>query len=56
MDAIAEFEGGEPTGTRGRTLPEDEAYDLFERFCDKEYASAFKLYKLYVRAAAFSKP
>jgi hypothetical protein len=53
VKSIAEFEGGAPTGTQGRTLPEDEAYDLFERLCEQEYASAFKLYKVYVRAAAF---
>lgn len=53
VESIAEFEGGAPTGTPGRTLPDDEAYDLFERFCEKDYASAFKLYKIYVRAAAF---
>jgi hypothetical protein len=51
--SIGEFEGGAPTGTAGRTLPDDEAYDLFQRFCEKDYASAFKLYKIYVRAAAF---
>jgi hypothetical protein len=53
VESIAEFEGGAPTGTQGRTLPEDEAYDLFERLCEQEYASAFKLYKIYARAAAF---
>jgi hypothetical protein len=53
VESIAEFEGGTPTGTVGRTLPDDEAYDVFERFCEKDYASAFKLYKIYVRAAAF---
>lgn len=53
VESIAEFEGGAPTGTAGRTLPEEEAYDLFERFCGRDYASAFKLYKIYVRAAAF---
>jgi hypothetical protein len=53
VESIAEFEGGAPTGTPGRTLPDDEAYALFQRFCDHEYASAFKLYKLYVRGAAF---
>ena len=26
---------------------------MFERLCEQEYASAFKLYKMYVRAAAF---
>jgi hypothetical protein len=54
IDSIAEFEGGAPTGTQGRSLPEDEAYDVFERTCEPEYASAFKLYKVYVRAAAFA--
>jgi hypothetical protein len=53
VEAIAEFEGGAPTGTPGRTLPDDEAYELFQRFCEKDYAIAFKLYKIYVRAAAF---
>jgi hypothetical protein len=53
VKSIAEFEGGAPTGTAGRTLPDDEAYDLFQRLCEKDYASAFKLYKIYVRAAAF---
>ena len=56
VESIAEFEGGGPTGTPGRTLPEDQAFDLFQRFCEKDYASAFKLYKIYVRAAAFSSP
>jgi hypothetical protein len=53
VDSIAEFEGGAPTGTQGRTLPDDQAFDLFDRACEQSYASAFKLYKLYVRAAAF---
>lgn len=43
---------GEPAG-RGAVLDDDEAYDLLERYCDAEFAGAFKLYKLYVRAAAF---
>ncbi len=34
-------------------LPEDEAYDLFERACAPAYASGFRLYKLYIRAGAF---
>jgi hypothetical protein len=53
IESVAEYEGGEPTGTPGRSLPEEQAYDLFERACEPEYASAFKLYKVYVRAAAF---
>lgn len=35
-------------------LPDDEAYDLFERACAKNYAAGFRLYKLYARAAAFA--
>jgi hypothetical protein len=54
VGSIAEFEGGGPTGTPGRTLPNGQAYEVFERFCENDYASAFKLYKIYVRAAAFS--
>lgn len=53
VESIAEFEGGAPTGTVGRTLPDDEAYALFDRACAEDYARAFKLYKVYVRAAAF---
>lgn len=52
--SIAEFEGGGPSGTLGATLPDDEAYDLFERACEPQYANAFKLYKIYARAAAFA--
>jgi hypothetical protein len=54
VESIAKFEGGAPTGTTGRTLPNDQAYEVFERFCEKDYAAAFKLYKIYVRAAAFA--
>jgi hypothetical protein len=53
IDSVAEYEGGEPTGTRGRFLPEEKAYELFDRACEQDYASAFKLYKVYARAAAF---
>jgi hypothetical protein len=53
VDSIAEFEGGAPTGTQGRTLPDEQAFELFDRACEQDYASAFKLYKVYVRAAAF---
>lgn len=40
-------------GIRGVVLSEDEAYDLLERYCEQSFASQFKLYKLYGRAAAF---
>ena len=56
VDSIAEYEGGRPSGTVGRTMPAEQAYEVFGRFCDRDYASAFKLYKIYVRAAAFSSP
>jgi hypothetical protein len=35
-------------------LPDDDAYDLMEKYCGNEYARAFRLYKLYARASAFS--
>jgi hypothetical protein len=38
----------------GATLTEDQAYSLFEGWCSQEVARAFKLYKLYTRAAAFT--
>jgi hypothetical protein len=54
--AIREFLGGPVPGTggRGATLDEDQAYDLFQGWCENEFARGFKLYKLYARAAAFS--
>ena len=53
IDALREFEGGPTTGGTGATLPDDRAYELFENYCANEFARAFKLYKLYARAAAF---
>jgi hypothetical protein len=53
---LTEFLGGptgNPSGSTGATLDEDTAYQLFENFCEQEYARGFKLYKLYSRAAAF---
>jgi hypothetical protein len=37
----------------GPTLSEARAYRLFDSLCAKHFARAFKLYKLYERAAAF---
>jgi len=53
---IRDFTGGEVAGAQGsgRVLTDDEAYDLFENYCENEFARGFKLYKLYGRAAAFS--
>jgi hypothetical protein len=42
-----------PAG-RGSVLDDKTAYNLFNRYCDQSFAQAFKLYKLYERAAAFS--
>ena len=52
---IQDFTGGpvQGTGGTGAVLTEERAYDLFENFCENEYARGFKLYKLYSRGAAF---
>ena len=52
---IREFTGGPVAGTdaSGSILDDQKAYDLFENACSQDYARAFKLYKLYGRAAAF---
>jgi hypothetical protein len=42
-----------PSG-RGSVLDDKDAYDLFNRYCAASFAGAFKLYKLYQRAAAFT--
>ena len=42
------------TGGRGVVLDDDTAYDLFDSYCENEIARGFTLYKIYVRAAAFS--
>jgi hypothetical protein len=38
----------------GTSLSDERAYRLFERSCSVDWAQGFKLYKLYVRAAAFA--
>lgn len=54
IEALREFERGAATaGGSGVTIPDDRAYELFESYCANEFARAFKLYKLYARAAAF---
>ncbi len=55
IDLLREFAGG-PTGSpagTGRTLEDDEAFALFDRWCAQSYAKGFRLYKLYTRASAF---
>jgi hypothetical protein len=53
--AIRQYTGGPVAGTGGTgvVLDDEKAYDLFENYCENEYARGFKLYKLYGRAAAF---
>jgi len=46
--------GSTPGNPNGATLPESDAYALFERWCAMDVAKHFKLYKLYTRAAAFT--
>jgi hypothetical protein len=55
IDDIRSFAGGPagPPGGRGVTLPDEEAYELFESYCRNDFARGFKLYKLYARAASF---
>jgi hypothetical protein len=57
IEQIENFAGGPvvggPEGARGPTLDPDRAYDLMEEQCANEFARGFKLYKVYVRAAAF---
>ena len=55
IEQIREYVGRPISGTqtKGTVLDDDEAYELFESYCENEFARAFKLYKLYSRAAAF---
>jgi hypothetical protein len=56
LEALRSFAGdrtGSPGG-HGATLDDQDAYDLLDRSCEPPYARAFKLYKLYTRAAAFN--
>lgn len=34
-------------------LPDDRAYEVFMHSCEEDFAAGLRLYKLYVRAAAF---
>ena len=40
-------------GVENPTLNDEEAYGLFQRACSHDYATAFRLYKLYFRASAY---
>jgi len=57
VEQLADFAGG-PTGSpggRGTTLSDERGYEVMQNWCrDNDFARGFKLYKLYIRAAAFS--
>lgn len=58
IEEIRGFAGG-PVGNdngQGNVLSPQQAYRLFADWCARPYARHFKLYKLYVRAAAFTPP
>ena len=40
--------------TAASPLSDQRAYEVFQRACAPEYASSFRLYKLYVRAQGFA--
>ncbi len=50
---LRELNEGQSEQVRGPVLDDDQAYDVLEGQCEPEFAGAFKLYKLYGRAAAF---
>lgn len=51
---IRGFAGGPVDNGHGAVLSPEAAYRLFDGWCSRSYASNFKLYKLYTRAAAFT--
>jgi hypothetical protein len=53
LDALEEAEGAPTTAGTPAVLSDEAAVDLLENYCSQSFAAAFKLYKLYARAAAF---
>jgi hypothetical protein len=56
VEQLRDFAGG-PSGSpagHGNVLSEKRGYEVMENWCANDFARAFKLYKLYTRAAAFS--
>ena len=49
---------GQLTPTQSRTaegpLPDERAYEIFDKTCEPEFAQSLRLYKLYVRAQGFA--
>jgi hypothetical protein len=52
LENFSEGQADTPVG-RGPVLDEDKGYDVLDNYCKADFARAFKLYKLYERAAAF---
>jgi hypothetical protein len=53
VEQLATFNAGSSDVARGVVLDDDQAYDILDGQCSAEFAGAFKIYKLYGRAAAF---
>ncbi len=56
VQQLHDFAGG-PSGSpggHGNVLSAKRGYDVLDNWCRNNFARAFKLYKLYTRAAAFS--
>lgn len=53
LQAFVGGPGGSPAG-RGPVLPDAPSYRLLAYWCGEDYATDYKLYKLYTRAAAFA--
>jgi hypothetical protein len=58
IEQIRNFAGGPVTGegvrARGAVLEDDQAYQLFDRACEPDFASGFLLVKLNTHAAGFA--
>jgi hypothetical protein len=61
IQQLKDFAGGPVVGNnasspagRGSVIDDKDAYNLFNRYCEQDFARGFKLYKLYERAAAFT--
>jgi hypothetical protein len=58
LAGLRTFFGGpvDPTHGRGQVLSDTQANALLSQYCSRSFAGAFKLYKIYGRAAAFTAP
>lgn len=53
IDQLGDFYGTKTRIWDGARIPQGEAYDTVERACAAEFATAFKLYKIYAHALTF---